>query len=87
MENLKYISFDDDIKMPAEKDRAYIEVKVGRKLFRVSLTENEIDRECKIYKDFSDCHFSTVEAITGLKRIVKFLESSIGIDIPNNLMK
>lgn len=87
MEELKCISFDDDIEFSEDTDTIYVKIKVGNKEFGVGIDEDEAESEYNKYNHFADCQFSTINAIVSLKKLTKLLEASINIDITKSLIE
>lgn len=87
MEDLKCISFDNDIELSKDTDISYVKIKVGNKEFGVCIDEDEVESEYKKYNHFADCQFSTINVITSLKKLTKLLEASINVYIAKSLIE
>ncbi|MEG2415913.1 MAG: hypothetical protein RR942_13825 [Romboutsia sp.] len=85
MKELRCINFDNDVEVNFEDEFTYVNITIGNKEYGIKIDENETNREVKRHINLADCQFTTVEAIVALKKLTKFLESSIGIDFSMNL--
>lgn len=92
MEDLKYITFDGDIKMAADYLGNYIEgtcinIKVGNKEFEVFMGDSESEKYSESYKGLGDNQYELVDVIFALKKLTKFLELSVDIGFSKSLVE
>lgn len=87
MDELLCISFDDDIKILDDEEGTYVKIKIGNKEFGVCVEENEAEKAFKKYKAIVDCQYSTVEVVLALRKLANFIETTVNMDIPKNLVE
>ena len=90
MERLACINFESDIHRHIDEttDIDFIDIRIGNKKFNITLDAHEIYEEFNKYsKRFADFKGDTIEVILALKKLIGFLEASIGIDLPENLFE
>lgn len=92
MEDLRYISFDNDTEIVEDCidndiKGTCVNIKIGNKEFKIFTSLSESEQHEKSYPGAGDGQYELVDAIFALKKLTKFLELSVDIGFSKSLVE
>mgnify|MGYP001030479017 FL=1 len=92
MEDLKYISFDNDIEFAKDCfgnsiEGTCVSIKIGNKEFEIFTSHLESEQHEKAYTGLGENQYELVDVIFALKKLIKFLELSVDIGFSKSLVE
>ena len=92
MEDLRYISFDNDIEFAKDCFDNDIEcncvcIKIGNKEFEIFTSHSESEQHEKAYPGLGENQYELADVIFALKKLTKFLELSVDIGFSKSLVE